>query len=187
MERTISPDVVLFAIAEAYDGRIPGRTLLQKVAYFVGVRLEVDLGYGPHYYGPYSREITDALEANQDVGALIENRKESRHAFAGHDAPKVYYEYTLTERGQRFQQLKSEWGGIAYTQAVDIAKKIKGLDATYMQLAFASKVHYILSHATVSLTQEDVRQKAQELGWSMGESDINKGVDLLRTLGFIQA
>lgn len=187
MDNNISPDGVLFAIAEAYEGRIPGRTLLQKVAYFIGEDLRADLGYGPHYYGPYSRDITATLEANQDVGALIENRRETSHVFAGHDAPRTFYEYTLTERGRKFQELHKVWHENQYLKAVDIAKAIKGLEVTYMQLAFASKVHYVLFHAANGvLTVSEVKSMAADLGWSMGDADVHKGADILRQLGYIE-
>jgi uncharacterized protein YwgA len=183
----LSTDGVVHAIAKAFDGRIPGRTLLQKVAYFIGDELQLDLGFDAHYYGPYSREMAAALDRQEDVGALIANRRESGRSFSGHDGSRVFYDYALTNRGRRFQELQAEWGGEDYARAVELAKKIESLGVDYMQLAFASKVHFILVRTEeTAMTVRAVQDKAKELGWSLGEHDIQKGVDLLKKLGHIK-
>lgn len=183
----LSSDGVLHAIAEAYGGSIHGRTLLQKIAYFIGDKLEIDLGYGAHYYGPYSKEMTASLQDQMGIGALIENRKESRHLFAGHDGAKVFYEYTVTKRGLTARELHQQWGGDDYKKAVKIAKKIKSLKVDYMPLAFASKVHYILSRAKDEvMNSKGVTEEAGKLGWSMSEDDVRKGIEILTKLDYIE-
>ena len=47
----------------ALGGQVRGKTKLQKMVYFAGILTGAieELGYRPHYYGPYSSEVTDAM------------------------------------------------------------------------------------------------------------------------------
>ena len=49
-------NLILLILAQE-NGRLSGKTLLQKQAYFVSELLGFNLGFKPHYYGPYSEEI----------------------------------------------------------------------------------------------------------------------------------
>ena len=69
----------------ATEGRIQGRTKLQKVVYFAGVLTEMleQLGYRAHYYGPYSSTVTAAVDELRGLGFL-----EQRIAGGGATDPK---------------------------------------------------------------------------------------------------
>ncbi len=58
----------------AYNGELQGRTKLQKTVYFLGVFTESldDLGYRPHYYGPYSAAVADAVSRLKALGFVME-------------------------------------------------------------------------------------------------------------------
>ena len=47
-------DLILLVIGNEKNKNLQGRTILQKKLYFLSVLKEIDLGFGPHYYGPYS-------------------------------------------------------------------------------------------------------------------------------------
>ena len=66
-------DALLFAYA-ALDGEIKGKTTLQKKMYFLGVMLNEDFGYGPHYYGPYSAKVAAANQELKSLGYLSETK-----------------------------------------------------------------------------------------------------------------
>ena len=57
-----STDFLLSVIA-AFGGRVDGRTLLQKRAYFVSLLSDIDpgLNFDAHYYGPYSATVDNTL------------------------------------------------------------------------------------------------------------------------------
>jgi uncharacterized protein YwgA len=62
--------LVLFACG----GQMSGRTKLQKTVYFVGAlsgRLD-ELGYRAHYYGPYSSDVSAAVEDLRGLGFLTQ-------------------------------------------------------------------------------------------------------------------
>src|SRR5690349_13610334 len=48
----------------ALGGEVEGKTKLQKLIYFIAVlnNCAGDIGYRPHYYGPYSSEVADAID-----------------------------------------------------------------------------------------------------------------------------
>lgn len=58
---------------KALGGSIRGKTMLQKRMYFLSVFLDADLGYGPHYYGPYSSAVAAANLDLKSLGFLDES------------------------------------------------------------------------------------------------------------------
>ncbi len=59
----------------AMGGEIQGRTKLQKTVYFLGVITDSldGLGYRPHFYGPYSFEVADAIDQLKSLGFVDQN------------------------------------------------------------------------------------------------------------------
>src|SRR5688572_30485443 len=97
-------DFVLLAY-KAFGGSIKGKTMLQKRMYFLSVMLGVDLGYGPHYYGPYSAAVAAANADLKGVGFLGE--RSSPWGFDHRGFEMARYDYELTEAGQRVAERKS--------------------------------------------------------------------------------
>jgi uncharacterized protein YwgA len=59
----IAPNEVLKQIFAAADGEIVGRIRLQKIAYLLQQKAGgSDLFFTYHHYGPFSRELSDALD-----------------------------------------------------------------------------------------------------------------------------
>ena len=56
-------DAVMLTIREEEKGVLHGRTLLQKRIYFASVLAKEELGFRPHYYGPYSQTVADAVDS----------------------------------------------------------------------------------------------------------------------------
>jgi len=56
----------------AAGGSISGKTKLQKTIYFLGVLTDdlAELGYRPHYYGPYSGVVAQAVDHLRTIGVL---------------------------------------------------------------------------------------------------------------------
>ena len=77
-------DLILLVIESESEKSLRGRAALQKKLYFLSVlKKDYNLGFGPHYYGPYSssvaynldllvscrflREITDSYARDESV------------------------------------------------------------------------------------------------------------------------
>ena len=55
-------DLILLVIGNEEDKSLQGRTILQKKLYFLSVLKGIELGFGPHYYGPYSSWVAENLD-----------------------------------------------------------------------------------------------------------------------------
>ncbi len=84
-------------LVQANDGRIDTRIRLQKLAYIMQV-LNVDDFEVPtfsyHHYGPYSRDLSEALRECVDAEFLVEQREDFGTA--------ERFSYRLTEDGERW-------------------------------------------------------------------------------------
>lgn len=89
----------------AADKQLENRIRLQKEAYLLALK-----GYANfqprkfifHYFGPYSREVSDALH----LGVSSELIQEKKEAFGG----KSKYTYVITDEGRRWLESESDDG-----------------------------------------------------------------------------
>jgi uncharacterized protein YwgA len=183
----LSSDDVLFAIARACDRKVVGRTMIQKIGYFIGIKAGADLGYHPHYYGPYSPTVAATLEERVGCVHFRETPHQSAEAFVGHDGTRKYYEYELSDEGDKAAEIHRNWHPEEFDEAVEIAKEIQSLQANYMQLSFAAKVHCIAVQRSrpFTVTLADIQASAREFGWAMTKSDVAKGVEILEKLRLV--
>src|SRR5579871_3048502 len=92
----------------ALGDQVRGKTKLQKMVYFTGILTGTikDLGYGPHYYGPYSSEVTGAIGRLRGLGFVDENIvgggavDPSGFEVARHD-------FTLNDDGKKIAEIKA--------------------------------------------------------------------------------
>lgn len=181
----ISCDDALLAIAEAFGNSLHGRTMIQKVGYFIAVQTNSDLGYAPHYYGPYSATMAATISERVQNGDLQEKVIARDADFLGNDEVRKFYEYDLTKTGQSAIQIHRSWHPEEFDQAVGVAKAIRDLKVDYMQLSFAAKVHCISRQQKTDLNVDSIREKAAEMGWKMTPKDVDQGVSILKKLGFL--
>lgn len=101
MERAARPlttrDTVLL-ITHAAGDQVAGRTVMQKLAYFIGLGLRLALGHRAHYYGPYSSKVEDAVSNAVIAGELHETVERMLHWRGGPDV--LRYTYDLTSIGK---------------------------------------------------------------------------------------
>jgi L-lactate permease len=57
IDMTISPFEAAMMVIDAAEGKITGRTTIQKIIYFGTIKNTVKTTYRPHYYGPYSADV----------------------------------------------------------------------------------------------------------------------------------
>lgn len=79
-------DVIITEVINAAGGRITGKVRLQKILYILDqLGLRSGFSYQYHYYGPFSRDIVNAVEDAKAFGyvnELIECRKSDGAAFS---------------------------------------------------------------------------------------------------------
>jgi hypothetical protein len=172
---------VLWVIAEV-EGRPNGRTYLQKMCFFVGRILALDLGYRAHHYGPYSDFVSAEISFLVANGYAFESAK--RFGMAdGHGWEIARRDYELTERGkQGVLWLDGKHSEEARQVRAAIERVKLAGDLNYVGLSFAAKTYWILSHAGVPMTPERIRDKAKELRWQVETKDIASAADFLQRL-----
>lgn len=173
--------LVLWVIAEL-EGRPNGRTYLQKMCYFVGQILGLDLGYRAHHYGPYSDLISAEISFLVANGYAFESAKRFGTADTqGWEITRLDYE--LTERGKEgVRYLEAKHSEEARRVRAAIERVRQAGDLNYVGLSFAAKTYWILSHAGVPLTPEHIREKAKELRWQVETKDISSAAEFLERL-----
>jgi len=165
---------------------IKTRTAAVKYAYFLGELLNrKDLGYRPHFYGPYSDEIADSLGELVSLGLVEEHQTGLGPDNRGFERRR--YEYELTKAGEkaisevRRSCLPSEVEEI--TQKVALLRRAaKGMD--YMSLSCAAKAHFLLKKvAPRHMTASEIKKEAKKFQWDLPEQSVGQCADLLVSLG----
>jgi uncharacterized protein YwgA len=184
MEADMNPVyAVLLAVSEEENSRLEGRTLLQKKLYFLSVLMQEDYQFRPHYYGPYSEKVADAVDSLVASGFLTENKEV--FSTANVFGERKRYSYTITPDGLElfsFSKKKTQdfvkWQKALHKiNSYDIAKD-------FNLLSIAAKMHYILSEDK-QLKANNICDKAEELGWQINVEQINKVAEYLISLGLI--
>ena len=183
----LDTDDLVLAVVDASDGhRIQGRTVLQKLAYFVSEIMAVDAGYRPHYYGPYSEVIAATTEGQVSRALLDENIEVfDGLGFAGHDFPRKRYTYELTERGKAALKWRRDQAGDEFKQAEALVQKLMASNPDYRVLSYAAKLWLILQQSGGKTTFGAASQAAKEYGWSMSKQDMQAGVKLLADVDLV--
>ncbi len=130
-------DLFLLLIVLRSMGQIAGRTRLQKIIYLLRQRYQVPFSFRfkPYFYGPYSEELSDAVENLVALGMIEENRRYL-------DEGVIEYSYKLTRRGIGFLDTNVA-GDIARKPPLgaNLSKAIRELDVpTYSLVATAKSV-----------------------------------------------
>ena len=175
-------DILLLVVKSEVDG-LKGRTLLQKKVYFLSVLMKFDLGFSPHYYGPYSSYVASHLDSLVNCGLL----KEVTESFSNDQ--NVFGEirrhtYSVPDNFEPIWQDIQEKPGFFKWQAAlnQINEQIISKD--FNKLSIAAKVHYIVSWEGQS-TLKEVRQVAKEYDWDVSTEDIASILSFLEELELV--
>ena len=176
-------DLILLAIENEPGKTLQGRTILQKKLYFLSVLKDVDLGFRPHYYGPYSSWIAenlDTLVRCSFLNEVTETFSSDQNVFG----EIRRHTYSLTPDGctimSHIRKLEE------YPSWNKELKRINNqpLANDFNKLSIASKVHYI-TKVKERATTKQVRQTAQEYGWQVSGSDIEEVSSFIQALSLI--
>ncbi len=165
-------DVVL-GIVNAAGGKVEGRTYLQKLAYFVAEIMDIPMGFGPHYYGPYSSTIT--AETNSQVA--MERLTEARTGPG--------YTYILTQEGKEYLKGIQVFDPEGFQRVREIVLKITSTGANYWQLSCAAKLYYLLGQVGGRISRDEAKAQGGGLGWHMSDQDIDTAIEVLQQLDLV--
>ncbi len=176
-------DLVVLAY-KAFDGRMRGKTLLQKRLYFLSVMLEADLGYEAHYYGPYSAEVASANAELKSMGFVGESSSVWGVDASGFELAR--YDYCLTEAGWRLADRKASadvenWGRVK--RAAQMIRQAGDLD--YVELSIAAKAYFVLLELKGKATLEDIAAMLPRFGWSVTQAQLKKAGSFLEQAGLV--
>jgi uncharacterized protein YwgA len=176
-------EFVLLLFSVVPGQRIEGRTKLQKVAYFFGSHLGVEgiLGYRPHYYGPYSSEVADAVSMLASLGFLGETVSPGTLDAKGFERRKYVYELT-TEGKEAVAVISKHVDPDFVSRFQNAVEKLTAVtDADYLPLSYAAKVLWV-TRGRPDPTPDQVHESAKSKGWELNEVQILEAFDFLKGL-----
>ena len=180
-------DMVLLTLRE-WNGRIGGKTKLQKIVYFTALLSgqEDGLGYDAHYYGPYSPVVEEALYELTAIG-LVDVRTLRTGQVDGLGFEKVRYDYSLTEGGLQVAESRSVRLGADGKRVIRAARKVrKQGEQHYMRLAAAAKLLHLVRRSGRPVTQVELQEMAPHLGWHLSDEEADRAVEYLAALGLVK-
>ena len=176
-------DLILLVIGSENNKSLQGRTTLQKKLYFLSVLKEIDLGFGPHYYGPYSSwvaENLDILVSARFLKEVTETFPTERNIFG----EIRRHTYSLTPDGDTvMEEIKKEAGYTDWKQALDKLNRQESAN-DFNTLSIAAKVYYIVNRQGKTTT-EQIQEIAKEYDWDIDDSQIENVRSFLEDLSLI--
>lgn len=176
--------IVLYLI-KLNDNRFQGKTNVHKNLYMIQQMtsgINFPFRFRPHFYGPFSGDISSALDLLGNSGLL----SVSQIDYGVRDDFEVrQYVYELTETGQKVaEEIGEEYDEFVRVFDEQFSKlKNTGYHENTKVLSTAAKVKYILSSEKSRLTKDTIREKGKQLGWEIQPRDLSASVKLLIDTG----
>ncbi len=189
MERSARPlttrDTILL-ITHANDDEVGGRTVMQKLAYFTALALNVHLEHRAHFFGPFSSRVEDALGNAVIAGELRETTERFPDWRGGPDLLK--YTYDLTPAGKRRVDALIEHNSADWDQIRDSVRLIRGVLPGLDQktLSAAAKTYLIISESETGVDEEQIPDLARRLGWELDADQVSNTMKLLGRLDLVE-
>lgn len=171
---------LIMALLNEEPNGIDGRTVIQKLGYFSSVKLKMDAGYGPDFYGPFSPSVATHMENLAGLDFMVEK---------GHRTirDRIMYSYSLTEDGRQLAERVKEEYPEEYSTIRDIIEKCKNIvHFNFHVLSWAAKVHFILEQTGKPTTYEKAIEIGRLFGWELNEKEIESAVKLLAALSLAE-
>lgn len=177
----------------ALDDEIRGSTRLQKTMYFLGLLTgSLDqLGYRPHYYGPYSDAVADAVNNLISLGFVARN-SQGFGTVNAQGFERMRHDFQLTDEGREIARKKADenpdvWRAIqnAVSKFNDASSRSGNPD--YMKLSVAAKTFHLLKERDAPASAAELSQAAKELGWNPTPEEIEASKRFLHEVGLVTA
>jgi uncharacterized protein YwgA len=170
---------------KAFDGSVRGKTMLQKRMYFLSVMLNVDLGFGPHYYGPYSSAVASGNIELKSLGFLQEYSAGWGVDHRGFEMAR--YDYSLTDEGKEFADAKAKANADLWTNVQRAAEVItKAGDLNYMEMSIAAKAYFALTKLRGSASLDEIHGLLPQFGWNVSKEELEKATSFLANAGLVR-
>jgi uncharacterized protein YwgA len=170
----------------AFDGTIQGRTKLQKTVYFVGVLSDQlpGLGYRPYYYGPYSGEVSAAVNELRGLG-FLQQTSASVGAFDPQGFEIARYDYSLTPDGRQIAQEKAETFPEEWKRIRSAAERLKTMpNSDYVKLSIAAKMYFLQGEKNAASVDQLV-EMTPRFGWTVSRDQMKEAGKFLESLDLI--
>jgi uncharacterized protein YwgA len=186
MTPPIAPDLLILLIIDASGGRLHGKTLLQKRAFFLSQFFDLPAGFHAHFYGPYSPMI-DATVGRLKALSLIEERSEGfgRADRVGFEWRR--YEFALTEDGRKVLTAYELQSPEPIREVREYLQRMEraGDNGNYVNLSIAAKTFFILKRERKSMAREEIQEVAKRLGWNIEPRQIEEASEFLERMGLV--
>jgi uncharacterized protein YwgA len=173
----------------AIGGEIRGRTKLQKTVYFLGVFTGAikELGYRPHFYGPYSDSVAAGLNRLKSLGFVAESTLGSG-AVGASGFEVARHDFRLTEEGERIAKEKTAQNPEVWNKLQQATQRFKrGGEIDYMRMSVAAKTYFMLTQNGKPATANELSESAKSLGWDAKPEEITKAISFLSKLGLVKS
>lgn len=186
--------VIIKTIYSWEKQEIKGKTLFQKLVYFIQNLVEKELGSKPfdfkyfaYYYGPYSEILTKELNSLVYYQIIKEN---------AHDVPfdspfeNVKYFYKINEESAK-KILKNIKDRQEYSILDRVEEKSKLLSRHEIahdinQISIAAKIHFLIkNHSEKIKNIDDLIELAQSKNWKIEKKDVSRSGKFLIDLNLI--
>ena len=176
-------DLILIVIGGEAEKSLRGRTTIQNKLYFLSVLERVNLGFGPHYYGPYSSLVAENLDILVSARFLIEVTESfstDRNIFG--EIRRHTYSWTSDSEAV-MGEIKQEDGYADWKQALDTLNSLP-MASDFNTLSVAAKVHYIV-HQQKRTKRKHIKKFAKEYDWDINKQEIPGVHSFLKVLSLI--
>ena len=174
-------DLIILILEAAFmsSDQVNGKTSIQKIAYFSVSSLGIDNDFKPHYFGPYSHQITSSVEELISLGFV-----EEKVAFTQNK--RKMYSYSLTQDGKLYSSKLSKTLKNIFQEIKKIVDSINQIQQDQInRLSCAAKIHYLNNITKSNKIDIDTAIKnARKLGWNMNEQQIINGKNALENISF---
>lgn len=172
----------------AIGGKIQGRTKLQKTVYFLGVMTDhlEELGYGAHYYGPYSPQVAQAADRLVSLG-FVDLSVSGGGATDPRGFEVARYDYELNDEGKRVAEQKKERFPEEWRKITVAAEKLRARgEQHYMSLSIAAKIEFMLGKNQGKATLKELSEYAQKFGWAVSPDEARDAARFLKELDLVK-
>ena len=167
----------------ANNNEIISKTTVQKLIYFhTQMNKNSDISnYTHHFYGPFNREVSTALEDMSEFSYIDQN------VISGYYET---YNYKLTDKGIKYAEATKE----KYPDEFKIILNTLNICKEYCELkpnplSYAAKAFYILTNSKEGLegnySSEDVKTIAKDFDWNVSTDNTLTGIELLKKLDLV--
>ena len=175
-------------VIHASGDQIAGRTKLQKTVYFVGVMSGMlpYLGYRPHFYGPFSPDVAEAVEDLRSL-KFLKQEAQGMNAVDSRGFEVARYDYTLTGEGKQIAEEKAQQHSAVWKRITVAVKRLNAADASdYVKLSIAAKAYFMHGKSSRPTTPEELSKMGQQFGWKVSEQQLQEANEWLETLDLVE-